>query len=195
MQRVHIACLPHSIRNIKLIWKRRKLPDMNDARVDFEIDIFSCEMCDEVYFCSEECQELARDSYHQALCGVDIEEKVSASEAADSLYTLLLIRALALAEMQEVHPLELKEVQYIWGDYHGLVLDQAWQSERDAFGSLPRTLPFSFEANVLRPLNILEKMDVNIFEKSHEYDTWVLNTLYAKLRGQSPPMSLLPITI
>jgi hypothetical protein len=44
-------------------------------------------------------------------------------------------------------------------------------------------LPFSFKDNILSPLNILEKMDVNIFEQSHRYDTWIFNTLYAKFRG------------
>ncbi|KAF1951703.1 hypothetical protein CC80DRAFT_480519 [Byssothecium circinans] len=150
---------------------------------DAEAEILSCEECNEVFFCSQECHDLAQDTYHPSLCGVDIDRKVSASEAADSLHTLLVIRAIALAETQDVHPLELKEVRYIWGDYHGRNLEQAWQPDVDAFGSLPRTLPFSFEANVLRPLHILEKMDVNIFEQSHRYDTWVFNTLYAKLRG------------
>jgi hypothetical protein len=153
-------------------------------------DSRSCEDCAEVYFCSEECQELAQEFYHSAICGVNTDQKVPANEAADSLYTLLLVRALALAEAQELHPLELKEVRYIWGDYHGLELDREWKvdSKEEArpvgpFGSVPQTLPFSFNNNILIPLNILEKMDVNIFEQSHRYDTWVFNTLYAKFRG------------
>lgn len=149
----------------------------------------SCEECDEVFFCSNECHDLAQDSYHPSLCGVDMnQDKVPASEAADSLYSLLLVRALALAETQDCHPLELKEVRYIWGDYHGLNLDTAWQVDsegrpKDAFGSVSQTLPFSFKSNVLLPLHMLEKMDVNIFTQSHRYSTWVFNTLYAKFRG------------
>lgn len=154
------------------------------AQSDEPTAVITCEECDEVFFCSEECHDLAQDNYHPSLCGVSTEEKVSASEAADSLYTLLLVRAMGLAQTQEVHPLDLKEVRFIWGDYHGINLGQKWVPDSDPFGSLPQTLPFSFQANVLRPLHILEKMDVNIFEESHRYDTWVFNTLYAKFRGQ-----------
>jgi hypothetical protein len=162
------------------------LPEIRDvsAQTGMQDVIISCQECDEVFFCSEHCHDLAQESYHPSLCGVSFEQKVSASEAADSLYTLLIIRALALAETQNLNPLELREVRYIWGDYHGLDVYQLTKPETDAFGGLPRTLPFSFNANVLRPLHVLEKMDVNIFEQSHRYDTWIFNTLYAKLRGK-----------
>lgn len=93
---------------------------------------------------------------------------------------------MALAYHQDVHPLELKEVRYIWGDYHTANISDAFPKRgSDAFAGVPRSLAFSFEANVLRPIHILEKMDVNIFEESHRFDTWVFNTLYAKFRGQS----------
>ncbi|KAF2691805.1 hypothetical protein K458DRAFT_325445 [Lentithecium fluviatile CBS 122367] len=161
------------------------LPDTKDVsnQTDAQTAIIVCDECNEVFFCSEECHGLAQENYHPSLCGINIDQKVSASEAPDALYTLLVIRAMAMAETQDMHPLELKEVRYIWGDYHGLDVDELWDPEADAFGGLPRTLPFSFDANVLRPLHILEKMDVNIFEQSHRYDTWIFNTLYAKLRG------------
>jgi hypothetical protein len=151
--------------------------------------IVSCEECDEVFFCSTECHDLAQDSYHPSLCGVSVDQgKVSASEAADALYTSLLVRALALAVTQGLHPLELKELRYIWGDYHGCDLDQTWQADSeghilDAFGSVPQTLPFSFKSNILTPLHMLENMDVNIFIHDRLYDTWVFNTIFAKLRG------------
>lgn len=150
---------------------------------DSQSTVLSCEECEEVFFCGEECHDLAQDNYHAALCGVNTEQKVSASEAADSLYTLLLVRAMGLAETQELHPLDLKEVRYIWGDYHGLNLSEKCKLNSDPFGTIPQTLPFSFQSNILRPLHILEKMDVNIFEQSHRYDTWIFNTLYAKFRG------------
>ncbi|KAF2192607.1 hypothetical protein K469DRAFT_731103 [Zopfia rhizophila CBS 207.26] len=149
----------------------------------------SCENCDDVFFCSAECWDLAQVKYHPALCGASIDPgKVPASEAADSLYSLLLIRTLAMAETQDIHPLDLVEVKYIWGDYHGLDLDQTWEVDLqgrllDSFGSVPPTLPFSFNGNILMPLHMLEKMGVNIFEQSHRYDLWVFNTLYAKFRG------------
>lgn len=163
-----------------------KLPQPDDAQQSSPI--LSCEDCEEVFYCSQECYDLAQSSYHPSICGIDVSQKVPASEAADALYTLLLVRAMALAETQDVHPLELKEVRYIWGDYHNLDMSETWEKQNpnvsaDAFAGFPRTLPFSFEANVLRPLHILEKMDVNIFEQSTRYDTWVFNTLYAKFRG------------
>jgi hypothetical protein len=166
------------------------LPNTPDATAaETEVTIISCEECDEVFFCSIECHNLAQDSYHPSLCGVSMDQgTVTASEAADALYTSLLIRALALAETQGLHPLELKEVRYIWGDYHGQNLDEIWAMERegertDAFGSVSRTLPFSFKNNVLTPLHMLEKMEVNIFTQSAQYSTWVFNTILAKLRG------------
>ncbi|KAJ4409602.1 hypothetical protein N0V91_002523 [Didymella pomorum] len=161
------------------------LPDTPEA----EQSIVSCEECDEVLFCSEECHDLAQDLYHPSICGVSVDQgNVPAREAADSLYSILLVRALALAETQELHPLELKELRYIWGDYHGKDLDTAWQLDSadqlvDAFAGVSQTLPFSFNNNVIKPLHILEKMDVNIFTQSYRYDTWVFNTIYAKLRG------------
>ncbi|KAF1942164.1 hypothetical protein EJ02DRAFT_180962 [Clathrospora elynae] len=151
--------------------------------------IIACEECDVVFFCSIDCHDLAQDSYHSSLCGVSVEQgNVPLREAADYLYTLLLFRTLALAETQDLHPLELKEVRYIWGDYHALDLDTIWKADSsgrlvDAFGGVSRTLPFSFKNNILMPLHVLEKMDVNIFTQSHRYDTWIFNTLYAKFRG------------
>lgn len=162
-----------------------KLPDSPGV----ENTILACEECEEVFFCSEDCHDLAQDVYHPSICGVSVEQgKVPAREAADSLYSILLVRALALAETQDHHPLELKELRYIWGDYHGKDLNAVWQVKSeghltDAFGGAPRTLPFSFNNNVIKPLHILEKMDVNIFTESYRYDTWVFNTIYAKLRG------------
>ena len=69
----------------------------NLTHVDDQSTIVSCEECEEVFFCSEECHDLAQDNYHPSLCGVNIEQKVSAGEAGDSLYTLLLVRAMSLA--------------------------------------------------------------------------------------------------
>lgn len=166
------------------------LPYMRTITKEADNDrIISCGECEEVFFCSMDCHDLAQHNYHRSLCGVNVDQgQVPAREAADSLYTLLLIRALAMAETQDVHPLELKEIRYIWGDYHGHDLESVWHNDiegadADAFCSVPQTLPFSFKSNVLTPLHILEKMDVNIFTQSHRYDTWVFNSIYAKLRG------------
>jgi len=152
-----------------------------------------CPDCD-VVFCGEECLDQAMESYHPALCGMDVEaiaRDVPPAEAADSLYALLLLRSLAMAETQECHPLELKEIKYIWGDFHGLPLEKHWRPAfismfgrqlPDVHSGLPATLPFSFEHNVRLPFHMLEKMDIDIFANP-QYDVWVFNTLYAKFRG------------
>ncbi|KAF2205869.1 hypothetical protein GQ43DRAFT_476971 [Delitschia confertaspora ATCC 74209] len=161
------------------------LPNSRDEGKESPIP---CEECDEVFFCSPQCHELS-SLYHPALCDVSFDlSGVPAKEAADSLYSLLLLRALAMAETQDMHPLDLKEVKFIWGDYHGLDLPKVWKTDSDGqladpFGGVPQTLPFSFEANILRPLHMLEKMDINIFEQSPRYSFWVFNTLYSKFRG------------
>lgn len=172
------------------------LPDLRDSSQASQCAF--CEDCDDIVFCSQDCHDLALEAYHPALCGNDVEaiaKDAPAAEAADALYSLLLLRALAMAETQDLHPLDLKELKYIWGDYHissssssPEVANIALTSSplgptRDAFGGAPRTLPFSFSANVLMPLHMLEKMDVNIFSTASRYEFWVFNTLYAKFRG------------
>ena len=162
------------------------LPELEGEAADMTTPCPECE----VVFCSEACYERAVESYHPALCGMDVEaiaKDVPPAEAADSLYALLLLRALAMAETQQCHPLELKEVKYIWGDFHNLPLTEHWRPPRftspsECSAGLPRTLPFSFEHNIRLPLHMLEKMDINIFTNP-QYDAWVFNTLYAKFRG------------
>lgn len=135
----------------------------------------ACDDC-QVVFCSQTCYDMALESYHPALCERDVEsiaKDVPLIEAPDSLYSLLLLRALAMAETQECHPLDLQEVKYIWGDFNDIDYSSS---------SRPRTLPFSFKYNITTPLHMLEKMDVDIFANS-KYDVWVFNTLYAKFRG------------
>jgi hypothetical protein len=145
--------------------------------------VVSCRECGEAVFCSDNCLELAQSSYHPATCGADvssISKDAPAEEAADALHSLLLLRALAMSVHQDVHPLDLPEVKYIWGDYNRT---QTTAPLNNGFSGITRTLPFSFHANILLPIHILEKMDVNIFTTSHLYGTWVSNTLYAKFRG------------
>ncbi|KAF2142052.1 uncharacterized protein K452DRAFT_358520 [Aplosporella prunicola CBS 121167] len=166
------------------------LPDLQGSNAS---QCAFCDECDDIVFCSKECHELAQDSYHPAVCGADVEaiaKDAPATEAADALYALLLLRALAMAENQDTHPLDLHEVKYIWGDYYIPPSGEAIRlgsvplgPQHDSFGGMPQTLPFTFSTNILVPLHMLEKMDVNIFETSDKYDFWVFNTLYAKFRG------------
>lgn len=166
------------------------LPDLelhSTAADNDHEDVVSCEDCDDAVFCSQRCLELAQESYHSAVCGGDVSaiaKDVLIAEASDALYSLLLLRALAMSETQDIHPLDLREVKYIWGDFHSESVSNAFDPRLDdAHGGLPRTLPFSFKYNIMMPLNMLEKMDVNIFDNGGRFDTWVLNTSYAKFRG------------
>jgi hypothetical protein len=163
------------------------LPSLQElAASGSESTVASCPDCEEVVFCSENCLELAQESYHPAVCGADISsisKDAPAEDMADALYSLLLLRALAMAVTQDLNPLDLPEVKYIWGDYTNNRVDAESLTSKDPFHGFPRTLPFSFHLNILLPIHMLEKMDVNIFTTSHLYAPWVTNTLYAKFRG------------
>lgn len=155
-----------------------------------EREIFSCESCDDVAFCSAICRDLAQSSYHQGICGVDVEDvgkSVDAARAADALYTQLLLRAMSMSVTQAIHPLELDEVKFIWGDFECMsrtIRDNSTVCGDDAFFSQPRSLPYDFQAQVIQPLHLLELLDINIFEAPNALaETWVYNTLYAKFRG------------
>lgn len=158
-----------------------------------------CENCEDTVFCSEKCYELACETYHDAICGEEGLESIGKDiqdpkDKADYLYLLLLARTFAMAETQSIHPLDLPEVKYIWGDFHRMEDDPA-SSPRSIVTiqdpsklSTPTpppsaTLPFSFQLNVLQPMRILDEMGLNPFEYLATYDTWVFNTLYAKFRG------------
>ena len=168
------------------------LPGLDEEGGD---NVRQCQYCD-VVFCSQDCLERAEKSYHVAVCGADLDallRDVPPKEAADSLYALLLLRTIAMSEAQGCHPLELKEVRFIWGDFHNITLQDhfqppsmAWaersQSLQQMQGNLPVTLPFSFDHNIRLPLQMLEKMEINPFTE-HKFDVWVFNTLYAKFRG------------
>ncbi|EME48747.1 hypothetical protein DOTSEDRAFT_162496 [Dothistroma septosporum NZE10] len=161
------------------------LPDLKSKEGEA---VSSCPEC-EVVFCSQFCYNEAMESYHPALCDKDIEaiaKDVPPAQAADSLYSLLLLRSLAMAETQGVHPLQLHEVKYIWGDFTPIPHIEGKPIYTDpndpSSCTVALALPFSFEHNVRLPFHMLEKMDIDIFA-NHQYDVWVFNTLYAKFRG------------
>jgi hypothetical protein len=148
-----------------------------------------CQECLETIFCSPSCAESARLSYHAVLCDADVsslaKEDVPPTEAADALYFLLVARAIAMAETRRLHPLDLDEVKWIWGDFVSFQHDTTLASPApflDPYNGQQKTLPFSFKYHVLMPLHLLEKLDINPFTASN-YNTWVINTLFAKFRG------------
>lgn len=145
----------------------------------------NCPECSDTVFCDEFCFEQAQRRYHPAVCDKDVDaiaKDPDAKEAGDSLYLLLLARLLAIAAHEDIHPLEVREVKYIWGDF--------LPSESNAIDLSPNagppptwTLPFSFKGSIETPLHSLERMDIDVFATLARHDLWVLNTLYAKFRG------------
>jgi hypothetical protein len=153
----------------------------------------ACEDCDDTIFCNSDCRDRAQEVYHHAICGQDGLESIGKDipdpkDKADYLYLLLLGRAIAMAATQDVHPLELPEVKYIWGDFHDLSETDFPVQLEDKQQNFPETglnatLPFSFQLNILQPMRFLEEMGLDPFKTLSRYDTWILNTLYAKFRG------------
>lgn len=137
----------------------------------------TCPNCEDIVFCSQACFERAQNIYHPAICGIldfDIVAKDPSPFAATSaLYTLLVARCMAMAESQDIHPLDLPQIKFLWGDYS----HPNYPAEH--------TLPFSFSNNIAQPLHLLARLDKDPFapEVLSRYDTWVINTLFAKFRA------------
>ncbi|KAK8140333.1 hypothetical protein PG984_000399 [Apiospora sp. TS-2023a] len=111
-----------------------------------------------------------------------IAKDTDAKDADEALHLLLLARVLAMATHQGIHPLEVSQIKYIWGDF----VPTKWNEIDLSPNAGPPpdwTLPFSFSFNIETPLHILEKMDIDIYSTLAEHDLWVLNTLYSKTRG------------
>jgi len=150
-----------------------------------ESEAVSCPECYDTVFCDEFCFTQAQEQYHPAVCDKDVDSIAKDPEARyadESLYLLLLARLLAMSTHQEIHPLEVKEIKYIWGDFVPTHLNDIDVSVNA--GPPPEwTLPFSFKYNIETPLHILEKMDIDIYATLDQHDLWVFNTAFSKFRG------------
>ncbi|KAI9763195.1 MAG: hypothetical protein M1840_000861 [Geoglossum simile] len=159
------------------------------------LQIVPCPDCEDTYFCNTECLQRAMETYHPAVCGLDMEavgKEVKKKETPEALYLLLLARVFAMAETMAVHPLELKEVKYIWGDFTENVDELVWKKINSTstleevstlYPTFPTTLPFTFHQNISLPLHLLQKMSLNPYLNLSTYDTWIYNTLFSKFRG------------
>ena len=148
----------------------------------------SCPDCEDIVFCSQNCFEDAMSLYHPAVCGKPDLEAIakdpSPAAATNALYLLLLGRVYALSETQNIHPLDLPETKFLWGDLSPPAsFDYDTSTLTPAPGGSVKKLPFSFEDNILAPLHLLQKMDINIFTSVATADTWIISTLFAKFRG------------
>jgi hypothetical protein len=145
-----------------------------------------CPSCaDAAVFCSNSCLEIAQSKYHSTTCGNEEIDPIGRHENSENpsedLYFLLLARAFAMSNSQNVHPLELEETKYLWGEF-----SQNFRSK----DKCPRTLPFTFQHNIVLPFRLLsilseEHPEMSPFSAKGRdwYDTWVVQTLYAKFRG------------
>ncbi|KAI9737084.1 MAG: hypothetical protein M1834_000674 [Cirrosporium novae-zelandiae] len=159
----------------------------------------ACPSCPDTIFCSSSCLSEAQKIYHPALCSDGnadpfihtLFKDPKPADAADALYSLLLLRVLAMAETQEVHPLDLMVVKYIWGDFasspkaYPLPSPEANEAKVEAEYVKPyTTLPFTFTHCIQDPIHILYSMDINPFTSlSTLSDPWIHQTLFAKFRG------------
>lgn len=90
------------------------------------------------------------------------------------------MKTYATAITLDTHPLELAEVKYLYGvnrvpsfpDYTPSSLEK-------------QALPFNFTNQVTRPIQMLQEMDVDIFQPNAVdfFDLWVIQTLWAKFIG------------
>lgn len=138
----------------------------------------NCEECYDTVFCSEFCHDAAMERYHPSVCDKDVDaiaKDPAAGQEDETLHLLLLARVLAIAAHEEVHPLQVKEIKFIWGALA--------DAPKDGEEPHAPALPFSFKFNIETPLHILEKMDIDVWSELEAYDLWVLNTVYAKQRG------------
>ncbi|KAI2715199.1 hypothetical protein CBS147332_4853 [Penicillium roqueforti] len=146
--------------------------------------------CVDIIFCSQACHDTAQEVYHGAICGLEDgldsigKDVPDPKDKADYLYLLLLGRAFAMSATQDKHPLDLPEMKYIWGDFHDLDIESvSAETEITPTTDDTATLPFSFQLNVLQPERFLDEMGLDPYVALYRYDTWVLNTLFAKFRG------------
>ncbi|CAK7263842.1 hypothetical protein SEPCBS119000_000705 [Sporothrix epigloea] len=174
--------------------------DIRNSSVD---SIASCNQCHTMY-CGEECYNRARVAYHSPVCDqIDVASFLAKDwgprDDSNELYLLLVSRVLVMAALQKKHPLEVKEVKYLWGDFVPAATNtqNAISSQRLSPGSPevfamaaaggypPATwsLPFDFRDQVTKPILILDEMGVDVSRNLANLDVWVLNTLFAKLRG------------
>ena len=150
-----------------------------------------CPNCADAVFCSPTCHALAQSLYHPVVCanddGIDEVGRDPLSEhPAEDLHFLLVTRALAMAAHQDVHPLDLPEIKYLWGDF----VSAGPPATSSPPPPPPATLPFTFQHNVVLPFRFFSTLALTHPSLSPgsptylaNYDPWVIATLYAKCRG------------
>lgn len=129
------------------------------------IRVFDFDCCPWMKFCSKECRVIAGTNYHSVLCGKDFSDLYKAASSNDFLETtiardtILFLRLFAISLKVGTHPLSTPPVGWITANYE-----------------TQSPMPWSRSVHIQGPINILQKLGVNIF--ADEYDTWVVQTLW-----------------
>lgn len=129
---------------------------------------FAC--CPKLKFCSSECRDVADMYYHKTLCAKDFEHlyrtmRQSGFETTDAppFFALVWLRILAVCVEMGEHPLKNPIFARLASQY-SFKLPHNW----------------SFQSRIVSPVQILQKLGVDVF--SHfNYDAWVLETLWYAL--------------
>src|SRR5204863_6673096 len=134
--------------------------------------------CCSTRFCSQFCANLARKTYHLAVCRKDLSkfekaykrERATAETAADEM---LMLRVLAGAVQHSgTHPLHTPFVKQLTAMYDG-----------------KKHQLFDFRRNIVGSFEMLTCLGIDIFA-NHSFDTWVLQTLRIRISNNAREYSV-----
>lgn len=149
---------------------------------------------------TEDEEEIAHDSKQEdspaPFCGnqdISLIGRPTNTDTAEwDLYFLLLTRSISMSMTQSMHPLNLSETKFLWGDFDLSPFTSLLFDPENS--SLPsshlRTLPFSLKHSIQHPLDFFATLSLNYpsatpYTRSwlENLDPWILQTLFAKFRG------------
>ena len=140
--------------------------------------IFTILRCCSARCCSRCCADTALATYHLAVRGEDLspfenayrKNLVTPAKAADDL---LLLRVLACAvQHSSTHPLNSPFLKQLTAMYDG-----------------KKHQPFDCETNIIGAFKMLTSLGIDIFA-NHNFDTWVLQSLRARIGNNSREYSI-----
>jgi hypothetical protein len=128
--------------------------------------------CCDMTFCSQKCL-VGAEIYHKLRCGRDLEdyEKARATplisaEKVNEDRALLKVLAILVGE-NVLHPLQSNAIGALTASYNSENPDR-----------------FSLEADIVRPIDMLMRLGVDVFA-NETYDTWVIMTILVRIRTNS----------
>ena len=128
--------------------------------------------CCQIIYCSQQCRDLAL-SYHKVLCGKNFDwlyNEAKKLPTESSLNGPMWLRVLATCVQSGIHPLD-----------HPMIARLTPLYSRNG-------RKWSLVSNIKHPILILKQLGINPF-KDLRFDTWVLQTLWARIitnQGEHP---------